>query len=132
MIMVWRRNIFCAYFLFYLKIQSNLAIRNFLVALRLFLNAKSSLSLWSKCQIDRRKWFLNTNLFLIKPFLIVKFDCRWIFYVWNDFTFKKLHNPTYEVIISYMYSVRYELMKTELFNSTFLFACLIDLKPLVT
>jgi len=57
------------------EIQSNLAIRNFLVALKLFLNAKSSLSLWSKWQIGHRKWFLNTNLFLIKPFLIAKFDC---------------------------------------------------------
>ena len=28
-----------------------------------------------KWQISHRKWFLNTNLFLIKPFLIVKFDC---------------------------------------------------------
>ena len=56
-------------------IQSNLAIRNFLVALKLFLNAKSSLSLWSKWQIGHRKWFLNTNLFLIKQFLTAKFDC---------------------------------------------------------
>ena len=23
------------------------------------------------------KWFINTNLFLIKPFLIAKFDCIW-------------------------------------------------------
>ena len=38
-------------------VQSNLAIRNFLVTLKLFLNAKSSLSLWSKWQIGRRKWF---------------------------------------------------------------------------
>ena len=53
----------------------NLAIRNFLVAIELFLNAKSSLSLWIKWQISHRKWFLNTNLFLIKPFLIAKFDC---------------------------------------------------------
>ena len=56
-------------------LQSNLAIRNFLVALKLFPNAKSSLSLWSKWQIGHGKWFLNTNLFLIKPFLIAKFDC---------------------------------------------------------
>ena len=56
-------------------IQSNLAIRNFLVTLKLFLNAKSFLFLWSKWQIGHRKWFLNTNLFLIKPFLIAKFDC---------------------------------------------------------
>ena len=62
----------------------------------------------------------------IKPFLIVKFDCRWIFYVWNDFTFKKLHNPTYQVIISYMYSMRYELMKTELFNSMYVPICMSD------
>jgi hypothetical protein len=26
-------------------------------------------------QIGHRKWFLNTNLFLIKQFLIAKFDC---------------------------------------------------------
>ena len=26
-------------------------------------------------QIGHGKWFLNTNLFLIKPFLITKFDC---------------------------------------------------------
>ena len=32
---------------FSLEVQSNLAIRNFLVALKLFLNAKSSLSLWN-------------------------------------------------------------------------------------
>ena len=38
----------------YLIGQSNLAIRNFLVALKLF---------------------LNTNKFLIKPFLIAKVDC---------------------------------------------------------
>ena len=56
-------------------VQSNLAIRTFLVALKLFLNAKSSLSLWSKWQIGHGKWFLNTNLFLIKHFLITKFDC---------------------------------------------------------
>ena len=56
-------------------VQSNLAIRNFLVALKLFLNAKCSLSLLSKWQIGHGKWFLNTNKFLIKPFLIAKFDC---------------------------------------------------------
>ena len=55
-------------------IQSNLAIRNFLITLKLFLNAKSSLSLWSKLAIGHGKWFLNTNLFLIKQFLITKFD----------------------------------------------------------
>ena len=58
-----------------MEVQSNLAIRNFLVALKLFLNAKSSLSLWSKWLIGHRKWLLNTNLSLIKPFLIAKFDC---------------------------------------------------------
>ena len=26
-------------------------------------------------QIGHRKWFLNTTLFLIKPFLIAKFEC---------------------------------------------------------
>ena len=26
------------------------------------------------CQIGQRKWFLNTNLFLIKSYLITKFD----------------------------------------------------------
>ena len=56
-------------------VQSILAIRNFLVSLKLFLNAKSSLSLWSKLAFGHRKWFLNTNLFRIKTFLITKFDC---------------------------------------------------------
>ena len=39
-------------------IQSNLSIRNFLVALKLFLNAKSSLSSWSKWHLDHMKWSL--------------------------------------------------------------------------
>ena len=51
-------------------VQSNLAIRNFLVTLKLFFNVKWSLFIWSKWQIDYRKWFLNTN-----KFLIAKFDC---------------------------------------------------------
>ena len=50
-------------------------IGNFLVTLKLFLNAKSSLFLWSKLTIRHGKWFLNTNLFLIKTFLITTFDC---------------------------------------------------------
>ena len=66
-------KVLCTYSL----VQSNLAIRNFLNALKLFLNAKSSLFLWSKWQIGHGKWFLNTNLFLIKPFLISKFDCMY-------------------------------------------------------
>ena len=53
--------------------------RNFLVTLKLFLNAETSLSLWSKWQIGHKKWFLDNNLFLIKPFLIAKFDCTWTF-----------------------------------------------------
>ena len=57
-----------------LVVKSNLAIRNFLVTLKLFLSAKCSLSLWSKLAIGHRKWFPNTNLFLIKTFLITKFD----------------------------------------------------------
>ena len=56
-------------------VHSNLVIRNFLVTLKLFLNAKCSLSLWSKLTIGHRKWFLNTNLFVIKTFHISKFDC---------------------------------------------------------
>ena len=56
-------------------VQLNLVIRNFLVTLKLFLNAKCSLFLWSKLTIGHGKWFLNTNLFLIKTFLITKFDC---------------------------------------------------------
>ena len=53
-------------------------IRTFLVilvTLKLFLNAKCSLSLWNELTIGHRKWFLNTNLFLIKTFLITKFVC---------------------------------------------------------
>jgi hypothetical protein len=57
------------------KIQLNLVIRNFLVTLTLFLNAKCSLFSWSKLKIGHCKWFLNTNLFLIKTFLITKFEC---------------------------------------------------------
>ena len=49
--------------------RSNLKIRNFLVTLKLFLNTKCSLSLWSKLTIGHWKWFLNTNLFLIKVWL---------------------------------------------------------------
>ena len=62
-------------FLKTLIIQSNLAIRNFLVALKLFLDVKIFLSLWSKWQIGHRKWFINTNLFIIKQFFTAKFDC---------------------------------------------------------
>jgi hypothetical protein len=58
------------------EVQSNLVIRNILVTLKLILNAKCSLSLWSKLSIGHGKWFLNANLFLIKPFLITKFDYR--------------------------------------------------------
>ena len=50
-------------------------IRNFLVTLKLFLNAKCSLFIWIKWQIGHKKWFLNTNKFLIKTFRIAKFDC---------------------------------------------------------
>ena len=59
--------------------QSNLVIRNFLVTLKLFLNAKSSLSLWCKLAFGHGKWCLNNNLFLIKTFLITKFDCTRLF-----------------------------------------------------
>ena len=44
----------------------------------LFISAKSSLSLWSKWPIGCWKWFLNTNLFLNKPFLIAKFYCTYL------------------------------------------------------
>ena len=70
-------------------LQSNLAIRNFLVALKLFLNAKSSLSICSKWQIGHRKWFLNTNLLLIKPFLIAKFDCTYLLWCLFKKTLRK-------------------------------------------
>ena len=56
-------------------VQSNLVIRNFLITLKFFLNVKSYLPLWSKLAFGHGKWFLNTNLFLIKTFLITKFDC---------------------------------------------------------
>ena len=58
--------------MFKIEVQSNLMIRNFLVTLILFLNAKCFLSLCSKLAICHWKWFLNTNLFLKKPFLITK------------------------------------------------------------
>ena len=59
-----------------LVVQSNSVIRNFLVTLKLFLNANCSLSLRSKWTIGHGIWFLYTNLFLIKTFLITKFDCN--------------------------------------------------------
>ena len=68
----------------FIFIQSNLVIGNFLVTLKLFLNAKCSLSLWSKLKIGHRKLFLNTNLFLIKTFLFTKFDCTTL-YISNYF-----------------------------------------------
>ena len=58
-----------------MNVQSTLVIRNFLVILKWFLNAKCSLSLWRKTAIGHGKWFLHTNLFLIKMFLITKLDC---------------------------------------------------------
>ena len=79
------------------EIQSNLAIRNILVALKLFLNAKSSLSLWSKCQIGHRKWSLNTNFFLIKPFLIGKFDCIKGPFPVNNLTFTSQRQGTFGI-----------------------------------
>ena len=39
---------------------------------KFFLNAKCSLSLWSKLAFGHREWFLDTNLFLIETFLITK------------------------------------------------------------
>ena len=62
-------------YIFSAQVQSNLVIRNYFVTLKLFLNAKCSLSLWSKLAIGHGKWFLNTNLFLINTFLTAKFDC---------------------------------------------------------
>ena len=44
----------------------------------LFLNAKCSLSSWSKLAIGHKKWLLNNILFIIKPFLITKLDCTMI------------------------------------------------------
>ena len=58
-------------------VQSNLVIRNLLVPLKLFLNTKCSLSLWSKLTIGHGKWFLKTNFFPIKMFLATKFDCMY-------------------------------------------------------
>ena len=58
------------------NIQSNVVIRNFLVTLKLFLDAKCFLSLCSKLTIGHKKLFLNANLFLIKTFLITKIDCN--------------------------------------------------------
>ena len=45
-------------------LQSNCVIRNFWVTLKLFLNAKCTLSLWSKKVNGCGKWFLNTNFSL--------------------------------------------------------------------
>ena len=71
--LLWQKTIACKHIwevdkVIYFKYSKTWQyIRNFLVAL-LFLNAKSSLFLWSKWQIGHRKWFYDTNLFLIKPY----------------------------------------------------------------
>ena len=62
------------------KIQSNLVVRNFLVTLKLFLNTKSSLSLWSKLAFGHGKWFLKTNLFHSKLSLSPSLTVLYIFY----------------------------------------------------
>ena len=87
-----------------IKIQSNLEIRNFLVTLKLFLNAKCSLPSWSKLTIGDEKWFLNTSLLLIKTSLITKFDCtilkKRIFFLsflykqWVQNSLKVVHHST--------------------------------------
>ena len=73
---IWKLKFLCL--LFIIKPQSNLVIWNFLVIPKLFLNDKSSISLWSKLAFGHGKWFFNTNLILIKMFLITKFDCNYI------------------------------------------------------
>ena len=75
-----------------LVVQSNLPRRNFLVTLKLFLNAKCSLFIWSKWQIGHGKWFLNTNKFLIKTFLITKFDCIFIWIADSNRILRYFHN----------------------------------------
>ena len=90
----------------------NLAIRNSLVALKLFLNVKSSLSLWTKWQIGHRKWFLNTNLFLIKPFIIAKFDCI-SFYLHENTIFYNMKFGQHSIFVRRNFSeFTYTLQKT--------------------
>ena len=43
-------------------------------------------------------WFLNTNLFLIKPFLIVKFDCTKFFFQKKGTLFKGGHYSREDII----------------------------------
>ena len=57
---------------------AQLGDKELFVTLKLFLNAQWYLSLWSKLTIGHGKWFLNTNLFLIKTFLITKFDFTYL------------------------------------------------------
>ena len=57
-------------------------------------------------QIGHRKWFLNTNLFLIKPFLITKFDCTYKFQLKTtlalDMDFASFaHGPCWEPTLSH-------------------------------
>ena len=60
------------------QIQSKLAIRHFLVALKLFLNAKSSLSLWSKWQIGHRKFVPYQNVPYCQVWLYVLTKYRYL------------------------------------------------------
>ena len=53
-------------------VQLNVVIRNFLVTLKLFLTLM-------KLAFGHKKWFLITNLFLIKLFLITKSNCTLLY-----------------------------------------------------
>ena len=67
------------YFILQILIYLNLVIRNFLVTLRFSLTPNIPYPYEENWYIEHRKQFLNTNLFLIKPFLITKFDCSMYF-----------------------------------------------------
>ena len=84
-----------------------------MVALKLFLNAKSSLSLRSKWQIGHGKWFLNTNLFLIKQFLIAKFDCIYLI-----IKYRVSHSKMWKVILLWWgYRFKFLLIQEVLYVS---------------
>ena len=94
---IYRVDIWYTSTFYCVNVQSNLAIRNCLGTLKLFLNAKCSLFIWSKWQIGHRKWFLNTNKFLNKTFLIAKFDCT-LNYLWS-LVFSKNHSFKVDCLI---------------------------------
>ena len=80
-------------------VQSNLAVWNFLVAQKSFLNGKFSLSVWRKRQLGHWKWFLNTNRSLLPSLTVLRYCGIWI--RWNHVV---KSSKIYKLIFYYFFS----------------------------